>query len=88
MWVRKKWWAVAESNCGHEAFQASALPTELTAHELNFTLLRFQVSRSVEAQERKSAKEQNMLHKKQKMGSKFLTPRAIVQPPGHIFERL
>jgi hypothetical protein len=28
----KKWWAVAESNCGHEAFQASALPTELTAH--------------------------------------------------------
>ena len=27
----KKWWAVAESNCGHEAFQASALPTELTA---------------------------------------------------------
>gem|GEM_PF-6360510 len=29
----KKWWAVAESNCGHEAFQASALPTELTAHD-------------------------------------------------------
>ena len=28
----KSWWAVAESNCGHEAFQASALPTELTAH--------------------------------------------------------
>ena len=28
-----KWWAVAESNCGHEAFQASALPTELTAHD-------------------------------------------------------
>lgn len=27
----KSWWAVAESNCGHEAFQASALPTELTA---------------------------------------------------------
>ena len=39
------WWAVAESNCGHEAFQASALPTELTAHKLNFTLLRFRVSR-------------------------------------------
>ena len=30
----KSWWAVAESNCGHEAFQASALPTELTAHGL------------------------------------------------------
>jgi hypothetical protein len=29
--VIKSWWAVAESNCGHEAFQASALPTELTA---------------------------------------------------------
>ena len=27
----KSWWAVAELNCGHEAFQASALPTELTA---------------------------------------------------------
>jgi hypothetical protein len=36
----KSWWAVAESNCGHEAFQASALPTELTAHNfqaLNYT---------------------------------------------------
>jgi hypothetical protein len=31
--VDKRWWAVAESNCGHEAFQASALPTELTAHD-------------------------------------------------------
>ena len=26
------WWALAELNCGHEAFQASALPTELRAH--------------------------------------------------------
>ena len=25
------WWALAELNCGHEAFQASALPTELRA---------------------------------------------------------
>ena len=39
-----KWWAVAESNCGHEAFQASALPTELTAHGFNFTLLSFILS--------------------------------------------
>ena len=52
----KKWWAVAESNCGHEAFQASALPTELTAHELNFTLLCFQVSRSAEDQKNIIAK--------------------------------
>jgi|GEM_PF-4572263 hypothetical protein len=88
MWVRKKWWAVAESNCGHEAFQASALPTELTAHELNFTLLRFQVSRSAEEQWNNTAKKQKRLHKKQKLGSKFLFPHAIVQPPGHIFERL
>ena len=29
---RGKWWAVAESNHGHEDFQSSALPTELTAH--------------------------------------------------------
>ena len=28
------WWALAELNCGHEAFQASALPTELRAHGL------------------------------------------------------
>jgi hypothetical protein len=82
MWVRKEWWAVAESNCGHEAFQASALPTELTAHEFNFTLLRFQVSRRSEAQYRNTAKKQKMGSKKQKMGSKFLTPHAIVQPPG------
>jgi hypothetical protein len=40
----KIWWAVAESNCGHEAFQASALPTELTAHNLNFTILTFPLS--------------------------------------------
>jgi hypothetical protein len=40
----KIWWAVAESNCGHEAFQASALPTELTAHNLNFTILTFTLS--------------------------------------------
>ena len=32
----KSWWAVAESNCGHEAFQASALPTELTARMIKF----------------------------------------------------
>ena len=32
----RKWWAVAESNCGHEAFQASALPTELTARDHNY----------------------------------------------------
>jgi hypothetical protein len=88
MKVRKEWWAVAESNCGHEAFQASALPTELTAHELNFTLLRFQVSRRAEAQERNTDRKQNRLHKKQKMGSKFLSPHAIVQPPGYIFARL
>lgn len=35
---KKKWWAVAESNCGHEAFQASALPTELTAHHEKLVL--------------------------------------------------
>ena len=35
----ESWWAVAESNCGHEAFQASALPTELTAHD--FKTLQF-----------------------------------------------
>ena len=34
----KKWWAVAESNCGHEAFQASALPAELTARSLEAIL--------------------------------------------------
>jgi len=51
--------------------------------------LRFQVSRR--AQKLNSAipqKKQNMLYKKQKMRSKFLIPHAIVQPPGHIFERL
>ena len=40
--IVQKWWAVAESNCGHEAFQASALPTELTAH--NFKLYTFRFS--------------------------------------------
>ena len=29
--MKEKWWAVAESNHGHEDFQSSALPTELTA---------------------------------------------------------
>jgi hypothetical protein len=28
----KEWCRGAESNCGHEAFQASALPTELPRH--------------------------------------------------------
>ena len=31
----EKWWAVADLNHGHEDFQSSALPTELTAHEEN-----------------------------------------------------
>ncbi len=30
----KKIWLVAESNHGHEDFQSSALPTELTSHIL------------------------------------------------------
>ena len=28
----KKWWRNPESNWGHKAFQASALPTELSRH--------------------------------------------------------
>ena len=40
------WWAVAESNCGHEAFQASALPTELTAHGLTLHIYIFSVKLS------------------------------------------
>ena len=44
--AQKKWWAVAESNCGHEAFQASALPTELTAHGLTLHIYIFSVKLS------------------------------------------
>ena len=40
----EKWWAVAESNCGHEAFQASALPAELTAREENYNAYFFLLS--------------------------------------------
>ena len=29
-----KWWLIPESNRGHEDFQSSALPTELTSHSL------------------------------------------------------
>jgi hypothetical protein len=29
---KEEWCRGAESNCGHEAFQASALPTELPRH--------------------------------------------------------
>ena len=32
------WWALAELNCGHEAFQASALPTELRAHDFKLKI--------------------------------------------------
>ena len=27
-----KWWPEAESNCRHEDFQSTALPTELSGH--------------------------------------------------------
>ena len=38
--IAGKWWLVSESNQGHEDFQSSALPTELTSHNLfNFTLV-------------------------------------------------
>ena len=29
----KKWWPGAESNCRHEDFQSTALPTELPGHQ-------------------------------------------------------
>ena len=28
------WWLLTDSNCGHKALQASALPTELRSHDL------------------------------------------------------
>ena len=40
----KSWWAVAESNCGHEAFQASALPTELTARMIKFRVKSYKLN--------------------------------------------
>ncbi len=30
----KKWWRDAESNCGHIDFQSTALPTELSRHQI------------------------------------------------------
>ena len=41
----EKWWAVADLNHGHEDFQSSALPTELTAHEENHNYYIFSMSR-------------------------------------------
>ena len=32
--IKKKWWQDPESNWGHEDFQSSALPTELSRHHL------------------------------------------------------
>ena len=34
------WWRDTESNCGHEDFQSSALPTELSRHTLQATIKR------------------------------------------------
>jgi hypothetical protein len=43
--MQGKWWAVAESNHGHEDFQSSALPAELTAHAGNDNSYFFSKSR-------------------------------------------
>ena len=40
----KNWWALAELNCGHEAFQASALPTELTARMIKFSVKSYKLN--------------------------------------------
>ena len=39
-----KWWLGAESNCRHEDFQSTALPTELPSQNFIYNLVRKKVS--------------------------------------------
>lgn len=51
MWI-KKWWRDPELNWGHKAFQASALPAELSRHTVMSIRInrRFSVKHNLEKQ--------------------------------------